>query len=86
MKLKAFSIKDTKVGIFNAPWFQPSHGEAERSFMKLANNQNSDISSYPQDFDLYHIGSYDDETSQLSNEQVPTLVMKGVDAKRKSEI
>lgn len=65
MQLKVFSIRDKKGEIFMQPFFQKTVGEAERSFKTLTQDEKSMISKYPDDFDLYHVGEYDDQNGML---------------------
>lgn len=79
MVLKAFSIRDQKVGVYNMPWFKTSHGEAERDFRTICNDEKSKINMYPEDFDLYHIGEYDDNTGVFKPLDTPHHVIKAVE-------
>lgn len=78
MKLKAFSIRDSKAEVFNTPFFQKTHGEAERSFKSLLNDQQSMIAKYPDDYDLYYIGEYDDQAGTFSVLDTPQHIVKAV--------
>lgn len=78
MFLKAFSIRDTKGEVFNTPFFQKTHGEAERSFKQLINDDQSMPSKYPEDYDLYFVGEYDDSTGTFKPLDTPQHVVKGV--------
>lgn len=78
MLLKAFSVRDSKVGAYNTPWFQKSIGEAERSFNELVKDEKSMVSKYPDDYDLYFIGDYDDQTGVFSPLDTPQHIMKAV--------
>lgn len=78
MKLKIFSIRDAKAMYFNTPYFQKTHGEAERNFQSLVNDEKSTIFQYPDDFDLYYLGEYDDNTGVLESLDTPQHVQKAV--------
>lgn len=81
MELKAFTIRDQKAEIFNTPFFQKTHGEAERSFRELCQDTKSMVSKYPDDFDLYYIGTYNDITGLISPLDTPQHVLKAVQCK-----
>lgn len=81
MLLKAFSIRDSKAEIFNQPFFKKSHGEAERDFMQLVRDQKSTVWQFPEDFDLYYVGNYDDQTGTFSSLDTPQHVVKAVSVK-----
>lgn len=73
--LKMFSIRDTKGEIFNPPFFARSHGEAERQFHRAAMDPQTTISQFPEDYDLYYLGEYDDFDGSIKCEPSPKLVM-----------
>ena len=62
---KVFAVKDIKVGAFMAPFFMRSKGEAIRAFTDFANDGQSMPSKHPEDFCLYEIGTWDDDTGSL---------------------
>lgn len=66
---KMFSIRDIKGEIFHPPFFKPSHGEAERVFLELQKDEKSTISKYPEDFSLWYLGTYDDQTGLMEAKQ-----------------
>lgn len=78
MLLKAFSIRDAKAEIFNTPFFAKTHGEAERQFRTLVNDEKSVPFQYPEDFDLYFVGTYDDNTGKFESLSTPQHVLKAV--------
>ena len=78
MILKAFTIRDSKGEVFNTPFFQKTHGEAERSFKELVNDQQSMVAKYPDDYDLYYIGEYNQDTGVLRPTDTPQHVAKAI--------
>lgn len=78
MTLKIFAIRDSKGSVYNQPWFSRSHGEAERNFQNLVTDQNSMIHKFPEDFDLYHLGEYDDQTGFIKSLDTPQHLTKAV--------
>lgn len=78
MELKVYSIRDQKGEKFNTPFFQNTHGEAERSFRHVANDPQSFVNKYPEDYDLYYIGSYDDQTGLMKPLDTPTHMIKAI--------
>lgn len=80
MVLKMFSIRDRKSDVFNTPFFQPTHGAAERAFKTLVRDEKSTVSQYPEDFDLYYLGDYDDNQGRCESIEVPQLVMSATAA------
>lgn len=76
MQLKVFSIRDAKAEIFNAPFYKRSHGEAERDFSQLTTDGKSTVNQYPEDFDLYYLGTYNDQTGKFDPIDSPQHVVK----------
>lgn len=81
MELKAFSIRDQKAEVFNTPFFQKTHGEAERAFRELLSDPKSMPSKYPDDYDLYFIGTYNDQTGVITPLDTPQHLAKAVTLK-----
>lgn len=85
MQLKAFSIRDAKSEVFNTPFFQKTHGEAERTFRQLVTNSESMPGKYPEDYDLYYLGEYDDQTGLLASLPTPQHLIKAVQLKMQQQ-
>lgn len=79
-QMKMFSVRDTKTEIYGPPFYSITHGEAERSFRQLANDPQSKVNKFPEDFDLYHIGEFDDETGKIEALPSPKHVIKAINA------
>jgi len=80
--MKVFTIRDTKAEVYNQPFFQQSHGEAERNFTTLVNDEKSTVSQYPEDFDLYFLGDFNTQEAKFDMLPTPQHVMKAILAKR----
>lgn len=62
MKLKVFGIRDSKAMAFLQPYFSPSVGGAVRAFADEVNDGKGMITKHPDDFILYELGEFDDNT------------------------
>lgn len=78
MELKVYSIRDSKGEIFNSPFYKKTHGEAERDFTTLVRDEKSMPGQYPQDFDLYYLGTYDDVKGIFNTLDTPQHITKAV--------
>lgn len=78
MELKMYSIRDAKGEIFHPPFYKKTHGEAERDFATLCRDEKSTIWQYPDDFDLYYVGVYDDQTGKIQSLDTPQHMIKAV--------
>jgi len=61
-----YSVYDHKACAFSNPFVAPNDNVALRSFHQAANDENSEISKYPNDYSLFKLGSFNDETGSLS--------------------
>lgn len=75
---QVYSIRDAKAETFNPPWFAVTHGEAERNFQRLTKDQSSMVNQFPEDYDLYHLGEYNDQNGQITTFDTPKHVIKAV--------
>lgn len=80
MILKVFTIRDAKGGFYNTPFYCHTHGEAERSFkMTISNDDPKNmVKQFPEDFDLYYIGEYDNVAGTYQCLETPQHVVKAV--------
>lgn len=78
MKLQVYSVRDAKSEIYNMPFYGQTHGEAERSFVTVVNDPKSSINQFPEDYDLYHLGTYDQKTGILVPLQTPMHMHKAI--------
>ena len=66
MLLKVFTVFDSKAEAYLQPFYGKSKGEAIRSFIEAANDKQSQIGKYPEDFTLFDLGEFDDSTSRFN--------------------
>jgi hypothetical protein len=74
MKLKVYSVYDSKAEVFMQPHFLKTKGEAVRAFAEVANDSSTQIGKYPEDFALFEIGDYDDSKGELIPLKSPTPI------------
>lgn len=79
MQLKMYSVRDAKAEVYNAPFYKRSHGEAERDFTNAVRDEKNPNSKYPEDFDLFYLGDYDDQTGLVSPLNTPQHIAKAID-------
>lgn len=66
MEKLVYSIKDTKVGIFNPPFYMEHEGQAIRTITSVVNDKNTQIHMYPEDFELWYLGEFNDSTAEFN--------------------
>lgn len=80
--VNVYSLRDTKTQIYDVPTYFRTHGEAERWLNDLVhNNERNLISKHPEDFDLFHLGTYDMDTAILKTLETPTHIVKALHLK-----
>lgn len=82
--MQVYTVKDKVAEIHNTPFFQISHAVALRAFREscLDDRDGNLLNSNPQDFELYYIGTYDDETGLVTSLNTPELLASGEKFKR----
>lgn len=82
--MKMFSVYDKKAECFSAPFFLKATGLALRGFSDMINaNEQTQYSAHPEDFDLYELGEWDDETGKVEQYAEPKMLGNGLDYKTK---
>lgn len=71
------SVKDRLANAFSQPMYFATEGQAIRAFQDaLADPQNS-MSKHPDDYDLYRLGTWDDNLGRFTNDEQPTQLALG---------
>jgi hypothetical protein len=78
MLLKIYTIRDSKAEVYTTPFYKKTHGEAERDFRSMSNDDKTTINKYPEDFDLYYLGEYNDNTGFIESLETPQHIVKAV--------
>jgi len=81
MKMVIVSIMDTAAGAYGRPAFVASEGVAVRQFQDEVNRSSDDNQLYkhPDDFNLYYLGTFDDNTGAMDLLAQPKLVARAKD-------
>ena len=83
MRYYVCAMRDSASDAFGVPMFMASLGQATRSFADEVNRsaENNMLNKHPEDFELFHIGYYDDQTATFEAVERRSLI-RGADAKR----
>lgn len=65
MELMMFSVLDSKVGLYARPFVARNKAEAMRSFASIAQDGNHPIGQHPEDYILYYVGTFSEQTGAL---------------------
>lgn len=78
MKCFVYSVFDRASKIYDRPWIARSELEAQRAFTDEANRDGTPLNNHPDDYTLFLVGYWDDNTGELVP-QVPTKVCNGAE-------
>lgn len=81
--MKVFSVYDSKVETYSTPFFLRSKGEAMRTWVDIANDKSSDIGKHPEDYTLFEIGEWDQNTAKIQNHNTPVSLGVAIEFTRK---
>jgi hypothetical protein len=75
------SVKDRAADVFNRPFFVPHRNVAVRDFTDEVNRSAPDnaLNKHPDDFDLYILGTFDDNSGVFVMEDIPTVLVRAKD-------
>jgi hypothetical protein len=76
MNLFVVSVKDRAADVFNRPFFVPHRNVAIRDFTDEVNRSAVDnqLNKHPDDFDLYLLGEFNDNTGEFVMDTPQVLV------------
>ncbi|WNK14496.1 MAG: nonstructural protein [Microvirus sp.] len=80
MEYLVFAIRDQAVNSHMVPMFFLTKGQAVRAFSDEVNRKdpNNNLNRHPEDFVLYHLGTYDDYSGLLTAVQ-PSFIASAQD-------
>ena len=79
MKLVMCAVRDSAVDAFMRPFFVPSTGMAVRSFTDEVNRQDGEMNKHREDYALFELGSFDEESGKCFNLDTPRQLIRGSD-------
>lgn len=85
MKFTVCAVRDRASGAFARPMFVPAVGSAIRGFSDEINRKGdaeNPLNSHPEDFDLFELGTWDDNTGRFDGLEDPRQVAVGKDMVR----
>lgn len=84
MTLGIYSIKDTKADAFLPPFFMRTNGEALRAFDDCVQKSGTPLSDHPEDFHLFKIGYFDQDTGSITPASCPESLASAMDFKKEN--
>lgn len=83
--MNVVAVRDRAADAYMRPFFVPTIGMAVRSFQDEVNRANVEnpLFAHPEDYDLYVLGVFDEDTGRFLNEEPqPRMVAVGKDCKK----
>lgn len=79
--LTIVAVKDRAVDAYNRPFYVPTIGAAIRSFTDEVNRTDSEMNAHPEDYDLYDMGTFCDQTGTFlpADGGVPRVISRAQD-------
>lgn len=71
-----YAIYDSKAEIYTTPMHFRNDAEALRQFSQEANNPESKLNKFSQDYSLFLLGEYDDDFARFEIREAPKCVAK----------
>lgn len=78
MIYQVFAVRDAKAAAYALPFFLPRMEVAIRSFRDAVKDPKHDMSRHPEDYSLWCLGEFDDNTGAMSPVE-PVLVARALD-------
>lgn len=82
MRLRAYAVRDAKAEAYLRPFFTETRGLAVRSFSDAVNDKSSPFFTHPEDYSLWELGAFEQDTGLL----VAELVALGQAVSYKKEV
>lgn len=80
-KMKVFTIYDLKAGVHGRPFFLQSTGVAMRIFADMVNDREELVCRHPEDFILYDLGEFDEDTGMFQQDAGAKSICNGIELK-----
>jgi len=81
---KLYTILDTKSEVYGKIIEQRNVAEFIRGFQTVVNDGKSSFSQYPEDFQAFEIGEYDEVTGIIKAYELPKSVCRAIDLKKET--
>ena len=73
-----FTVRDSKAAAYLPPFFMHNEAMAIRAISDAANDKQHQFGQHPEDYHLFRIGVFDDDTAEIIPE-APTVVAGAID-------
>jgi hypothetical protein len=86
MKLTVLAVRDRAVDAFGQPIFVAAAGQGIRGFHDEINRAATDntMFAHPEDYDLYELGTWENDTGLFTQHEQPRMIAVGKDQKTRA--
>lgn len=84
MILNIYSIYDLQIRAYSQPYYSHTNGSALRAFSDHVNDPQSQPNKHPEDYQLFHLGTFNDETGELTPTTKPTMIGNATEYKKEN--
>lgn len=81
-ELKVFAIRDIKISTYNRPFTEINEIQAMRGLKVVTLDGNSQISHFPEDFELMELGTFDETTGRFNLYDSPKFIISALSFKK----
>lgn len=78
MIYRCYSVRDLKAAAFAPPFFLGRDEVAVRTFSDAIADPSHPMHAHPEDYQLFYLGEFDDETGALQGASMPQFLVNGV--------
>lgn len=83
MKLQIVAIYDRKIEAHMNPFFTPTVAAGVRAFQDGLTDTQTPMHKHPEDYELHHLGTWEDNTGRFTNEPEVRAIALGSDHQQK---
>lgn len=73
MNHNIYSVYDSKAEAYSLPFYMQHEAQAIRTFHDWANNPETPYYKHPEDFTLFHLGTYDEITATITQDKITSI-------------
>ena len=84
MMLNVYAIKDVRTEAFLKPFFVQNEAVMRRAVFDASRDENNTMSIHPEDYQVFELGTYDDNTGEISAVP-PKFLFNVVDLHKETE-
>jgi len=77
MIYRCYSVRDLKAAAFAPPFFLGRDEVAVRTFSDALADPGHPMAAHPEDYQLFYLGEFNDETGRLTGADAPVFLVNG---------